>query len=344
MIHLARPFFDRRHAAPLLTMLVLVATLPWLAGCQEPMPIPRIEPHLHSWRQPYQGVDGLKVHVFNTGTMAIPRAAVFAGGSWGDMEELDILAFVIEHPVAGLVVFDTGFNPLAHYNPHGYLGRLIADLQLVDMEEGQDLPGLMRAEGLEPDDVTMVVVSHLHFDHTGTIEAFTNATVVVSKRELQEAGRGLLEGFAFIGEDYDGVVDWREIDYESGEPYATFIAHEDLLGDGSLVAVSLEGHTAGSQGLIVRTADAPILLAGDAASVEESWRYAARPLVAYDMRLWWEQIWRIKKFSRLEPRLVVLPGHDSAALERFELAALVNHEPPRPQDVNEPREEGGQTR
>ena len=32
---------------------------------------------------------------------------------------------------------------------------------------------------------------------------------------------------------------------------------------------------------------------------EKSWRWPARPIWAHDMSLWWEQAWRIKKFSVL---------------------------------------------
>ena len=67
--------------------------------------------------------------------------------------------------------------------------------------------------------------------------------------------------------------------------------------------------------MIVRQQDAPVLLAGDAAPVEESWRYAAMPFWAEDDGLWWETIWRIKKFLQLVPGAVVYGGHDARAMD-----------------------------
>ena len=295
------------------------------SGCSDPLPIPRIEPRLHHWPRPYEGVDGLTVHVFNTGLMRSPRGAVYAGGSWGENAELDMLAFVVEHPDGAVVVFDTGLSQRVRTDMADYLGWIYTQLDMVETDMGQDLPSQMLAAGLDPESVDTVVLSHMHYDHTGTVEAFPHASVVVSSRERSAAGRDPLTRGFFVRDDTDEVSDWVEIDYDLGEPYATFIAHEDLLGDGSVVAVDLRGHTPGSQGLVVRTPGAPILLTGDAAWVDESWRYAARPIWADDMRMWWEQIWRIKKFSQLEPRLLVIPGHDGGPARRAELEALVYH-------------------
>ncbi len=263
--------------------------------------------------------------MFNTGRMRAPHAFVYAGGSWTKQSVLDMAAFVVEHPTQGLVLFDTGLNSRARTDADLYLGWLAAQVTSID-EEGAELPDLMLEAGLEPADVRMIVLSHMHYDHTGTLEAFPNATVVVSERERLAAGQGFINRSAVVEGDYDGITQWRELDYTGGRPFATFVSHHDLLGDGSVVAVDLRGHTAGSQGLVVRAPGAPILLAGDAVWVEESWRYPAKPSFAHDMALWWEQVWRIKKFSQLEPSLIVVPGHDLAVLDRYDSVAMVRHD------------------
>ncbi len=306
-------------------VFVLLCSLLLLSACSDPMRIPRIEPVLYSWSTPYKGVDGIVIHVFNTGRMRMPAAAVYKGGSWATIVDLDVPAFVIEHPKHGLIVFDTGLNDLARTQPDLYLGWLIGQLDLIDKEEGRELPEQMREASLDPDSVKTVVLSHMHFDHTGSLESFPAATVIVADREKDAAGRDLLTGSFFVEGEYDEVENWHEIDYGSGEPYATFISHYDLFGDDSIIAVDLAGHTAGSQGLIVKTPGAPVLLTGDAAWMEESWRFAAPPIDAYDMKLWWEQVWRIKKFASLEPSLIVIPGHDLSVLDRVDLPAIIRH-------------------
>jgi N-acyl homoserine lactone hydrolase len=64
----------------------------------------------------------------------------------------------------GLLVFDTG----------GYVSR-------------NGLIKALKGHGLEPDDVRLVFLSHLHFDHSHNIDLFRRAKVLVSKEECESA-------------------------------------------------------------------------------------------------------------------------------------------------------------
>jgi N-acyl homoserine lactone hydrolase len=295
-------------------------------ACQDPLPIPQIDVADSGINDGYVAPEGIRVHAFRTGVVKFPEAVVWAGGSWTDIEALEVYAFVIEHPTAGLVVFDTGMSPRAAEDPGYYVGSLGEYFDMLEMEPGQDLVSQMTVAGLDPAAVTRVVISHFHFDHTGMIEAFPAAEVVVAVDEKHppKGASGWLPDFVFP-EDFDQVERWRELDYDKGEAFATFVSHFDLLGDGSLLAISLSGHTPGSQGLVVRTSSGPILLTGDAAWVDKSWRFTAAPIFAYDSRGWWEQAWRIRRFYELAVDAVVIPGHDRTAVERVKSAALVAH-------------------
>jgi glyoxylase-like metal-dependent hydrolase (beta-lactamase superfamily II) len=77
--------------------------------------------------------------------------------------------------------------------------------------------------------------------------------------------------------------------------------------------------------MIVRLQDGPVLLAGDAAPVEESWRFAAMPFVAEDHDLWWDSMWRIKRFLQLVPGSVVFGGHDVRAIGGSERRTVISH-------------------
>jgi len=270
-------------------------------------------------------VEGMRLHVFDTGSIDAPEGLLFRGGNWLEPRSLPVLAFVVEHPDAGLVVFDTGFSQAIADDAQGFLGSFMSRVVKPVLAEGGTLGQQMAASGLESKEVSHVVLSHMHFDHTGALEEFSGAVVVIasSERNDAEAEHWPLDGF--IESDWDEVSRWAEIDYAAEAPYATFIAHHDLLGDGSLVLIDLRGHTAGSQGMIVMLPAGPVLITGDAAWTEESWRYAARPMMAHDMDLWWEQIWRVKKFVQLVPATLVMPGHDRRRLEDITREDVVLH-------------------
>jgi len=293
---------------------LLSLALAALGGCERARRVPRVEPVLHGWARPYQGLPGLEIHVFDTGSVSLPRGFLFQGGSWAERVELPIPAFVIRHPSGRTIVFDTGFSEQVNRDPNHYLGFFASVVGRFAMAAEQGLAAQMREAGIDLAGVSHVVLSHLHFDHAGGVEKFPDAEIVVSYAERSRA-RHADGTFSFFNPaDFASVNRWREIDFDDGAPYATFASHVDLLGDDSVHLVPLPGHTIGSLGVVVRLEDGPVLLAGDAAAVEESWRFAAMPFVAEDRDLWWETIWRIKKLQQLVPGALVLGGHDARGL------------------------------
>jgi len=53
--------------------------------------------------------------------------------------------------------------------------------------EDQDLVAQLARHGVAPEDVDVVVLTHLHFDHVGNNELFPNATFIVQRDELPQA-------------------------------------------------------------------------------------------------------------------------------------------------------------
>lgn len=308
-------------------LVALTVSVAFVA-CQAPLAIPRLDANLSGWDQPYVGVEGIRVHAFRTGAVRSLEGAVFAGGSWTSVVDMGAWAFVIEHPTKGLIVFDTGMAARASKEPEHYVGWLGAKMRMLDAPGGASLIEQMRSAGLDPAAVTYVVLSHVHFDHTGGVQDFPSAKIVVSAAEKEWIMHGLGKTDFVDLEALDGLSSWQVVDYQAEKPVATLMAAHDLLGDGSILTVDLSGHTPGSTGMVIRAPGAPVLLTGDAAWTEKSWRWPARPIKAADDDRWWEQAWRIKRFAELEPLLVVVPGHDDTAVAAIALPAFVAHAAP----------------
>src|SRR5215510_16329882 len=83
-----RKFMARR---PLFFLLLVLCS-----ACEKPLRLPYVTPELHNWPKPYKGMTGLRLHIFNTGTLAVPNKLVYRDGSLLDTVSLDILVFVIE--------------------------------------------------------------------------------------------------------------------------------------------------------------------------------------------------------------------------------------------------------
>ena len=291
-----------------------------LAACEDDPRVPYIPPKLANWPQPYRGVNGLGVHVFNTGWLHVPEAFILRGGSLTRARDLPAPAVVIEHPTHGLILFNTGLNPAGDASPWGSGWTSLLD---VSVSRNRGLQAQMREAGLSPEAVRWIVVSDLRFDHAGEIEAFPQARVVVTKTE-HEAARQASSGY--VPSEFDDVANWEFIDFTAATPVATFEAHVDLFGDGSCLLVDASGVTLGALAMLVRLPQHPLLLAGSLASVEESVRYAAKPASAAEPRRWWDHIWRLKKFRDLVPELVVLPGRALQPVPAVRSKAILIHE------------------
>jgi N-acyl homoserine lactone hydrolase len=123
------------------------------------------------------------------------------------------------------------------------------------------------AIGLDPAAIERVAITHVHWDHVGGVRDLPAARVHLSSAELAfyETRSGYLD-HGVMPHHLDVAADrLRPFDFD-GPPYEGFGASHDLLGDGTLVAVPLPGHTPGSAGWFVNSGDGRRwLLVGDAA-------------------------------------------------------------------------------
>lgn len=103
------------------------------------------------------------------------------------IDTLPVNVFLVEHP-AGLLLFDTGQTAKAQ--ERGYLPQWHPFLRLsrFELSPTDEVAQQLREEGVSPGDVRWVVLSHLHNDHVGGIDAFAGAEVLVSRVEW-EIGR-----------------------------------------------------------------------------------------------------------------------------------------------------------
>ncbi|EJJ29489.1 N-acyl homoserine lactonase family protein [Rhizobium sp. CF142] len=115
--------------------------------------------------------------------------------------------------------------------------------------------------GVQCDEVSDIVITHLHCDHAGNMERFSNATIHVQDAEVAfVASRCMCEDHLRFPYELDHVLNVMR------KNFAKQLAFHD--GDGPLfpgvTLHKLAGHTAGLQGVRVNTPRGPVLLASDA--------------------------------------------------------------------------------
>src|SRR5262249_48348803 len=114
--------------------------------------------------------------------------------------------------------------------------------------------------GLRPEDVDLVVNSHLHPDHCGCNAYFARASVVVHARELAAARATDSAKVGYLACEWDHPLPMRVIE-----------AEYDLFGDGRIVLTPLPGHPPGTIGALAGLErSGTFLLASDAVTLRAS--------------------------------------------------------------------------
>jgi glyoxylase-like metal-dependent hydrolase (beta-lactamase superfamily II) len=223
-------------------------------------------------------------------------------------------SFLIRHPSAGAILVDTGLHPSVATDGRENFGGIGARVGKPDLKAGEDVPAQLRKRGLDPGEIPIVVMTHLHLDHSSAISEFPNSTFVVSEMEWNAAATGprpMLNGYRRPHFDY--AFDYRTVDFDRGgiDSYATFGRTFDLFGDGSIRLAYTPGHSAGHISVIARLAKHDFVIGGDAtytkAQLEGSAPLAPRPYDAHNYR---RSLQELKLFRREYPDAIVTPGHD----------------------------------
>jgi N-acyl homoserine lactone hydrolase len=229
-------------------------------------------------------------------------------------------AFLVEHPGVGPILVDTGFHASVAVDPKQNLGPVIGRLYQVEMKPEQAIAAQLRRLGVEPRDVKVVVMTHLHVDHASAISDFTEATYVLGQGEWAafSAPRPTLSGY--VRKHVAHAVEYREVIYSGPtiDSYATFGRSFDLFGDGSVRLLHTPGHTPGHQSLALRLKEREVLLAGDAIYFLHTLEDERRGLFLDDEHNWRRSLREIQLYRRENPDALIIPCHDGALWDELE--------------------------
>jgi glyoxylase-like metal-dependent hydrolase (beta-lactamase superfamily II) len=264
------------------------------------------------------------IHV---GDVTAPRAWIFRSEGHGGLRaatdllmpgdrtmRLPLLCFVVRHPAHGVVLVDTGLHPDAATNLSRDYGRLTA-MMFRSLKPAQEtFAEQLRTLGVEPGQVETVVMTHLHADHTSAMRLLGAATFVISRAEWAAAtSRGaVLAGY--VAHHLPPAERVRRVDFErDGEQDAPFARVVDVFGDGSIRLVSTPGHTPGHLSVLLKVADAEVLLIGDAVYTLRSLHEELLPMRTVDDGLYLDSLRAIKAYAKARPDARLIPTHDEEA-------------------------------
>jgi N-acyl homoserine lactone hydrolase len=245
---------------------------------------------------------GLSIRALSGGRLVgLHKPTTMYMRGWGETYDSALIMFLIEGGESPILV-DTG-PPDADrvWRYHHY--KLEQDPSEVPLE------ALKRA-GVDPDEVKIVINTHLHWDHCSNNKEFPNAKFLIQRDELHYAvyplewNRVAFEMIPGLEPAWYSV--WHRIEAVDGEvPVALGVS-----------TVPLPGHTPGSQGVLVETDGGRYLIAGDCVPLYENWLGDDTAThipngLCYDLGVY------AKSFRKIDTLdCEVIPSHDPAVLDR----------------------------
>ena len=238
---------------------------------------------------------------------------------------MPVPAFLVEHPGAGPILIDTGFHPSVAANPTANLGRLAQiTFKGIQMTADQAASAQLRERGIQPADVKVVLMTHLHVDHASAISEYPDSTFLVSAAEWAAASEhGQFHGY--VKRQFDHGFDYRLLDFEgsgAAESFSGFARSFDVFGDGSVRTVYTPGHTLGHMSVVLRTARREVLIAADAIYMRRTLEDTRLPYRTADEHLFRRSLREIRQYRTETPEALIVPGHDWEAWQELDSGLL----------------------
>ena len=209
-----------------------------------------------------------RLYIFDNGDISGLDPQMF-GFKREELKEVDFVnvSYLVVHP-RGTVMFDTGGIGDEHFPADGSPakeGIMTARAKLVPQ---------LAAAGYKPADITHLVMSHYHADHTGNANLFAGATWIVQKAE---------HDVMFSDKP---VPILQPATYSALRTAKTRILNNedfDVFGDGMVVVKTTPGHTPGHQVMFVKLAKfGPVILSGDLYHYPEEITTGKTPTFEFD--------------------------------------------------------------
>jgi glyoxylase-like metal-dependent hydrolase (beta-lactamase superfamily II) len=276
----------------------------------------------------------VKVHALCTGTVAV-KTNFRAKKGLGELAKINILldknytdylpiwVWVIEHP-DGLVVIDTG-EISAIGNLDSYLVKESKFMQFFfnhgakfEVNEKDELNRQFERVNLKLDDVKLVVLTHLHLDHTDGLMFFPKQEIIVGDYEFNHPNGNMPS-------TYPSWFNPNKVNHKS-DRIDIFNDAYPLSSAEDLLYVPTPGHTRGHSSVIFKTDEFDIIFAGDTSYNQEQVLNGELAGVNQDYKKSAETYKRLIAYAH-NHKSIYLPTHDeNSALRLYNRDFLVNNE------------------
>ncbi|NMP24066.1 N-acyl homoserine lactonase family protein [Sulfobacillus harzensis] len=167
----------------------------------------------------------------------------------GRRVQIPVYSYLVETG-EGRILFDTGCSHQCRVDPVALLGEDTVPVLTPELQPADHISAQLAALGIDLQDIDMVVNSHLHFDHAGGNEAFTQHRFGVQADEWQAA--------------LTDRESYPDLSFQPADASRVTLFDGDTELAPGLHLIATPGHTPGHQSLIVELRDGPFIITSDA--------------------------------------------------------------------------------
>ncbi|MBO2012185.1 MBL fold metallo-hydrolase [Hymenobacter negativus] len=258
------------------------------------------------------------------GFVVNPRRA-----SWAP-QQFPAMFALLRHPIQGLILYDTGYAPRFFAETARFPASLYRRATPVVCTSEQTAVAQLARQGIRPDDIGLIILSHFHADHVAGLLDFPRARLLYLRAALDpklrhrsvwaNVRRGLLPGL--LPTDLTArstfADDLPRVPLPDLAPFKTGY---DLLGDGSLLGIEVSGHAPGQLGLFFTAQPGrPVFLVADASWTRHAFVNLELPwppvrLIIHDMAQYRGQIHRLHELANARPDILLVPSHCQESID-----------------------------
>jgi glyoxylase-like metal-dependent hydrolase (beta-lactamase superfamily II) len=267
---------------------------------------------LKSWNEVFENPRPITLkEKFQTGTVIINKKGTLnpehplAQDIKDEELEVPILAYWIHNEKQGDYLLDAGLDKSYYQDPRGGIKKPLAE-EFIQKKD-QNIKFHIEKNIIQ---LKAVFLSHLHPDHiAGIRELPKNIPYVIGKNEFEE----------YKPENYGNFLKnlkiLYEIDFSKKDGISPLGPRVDLLGDGSLWAISTPGHTPGHISFLINSYNGPVFLTMDACFIHENLEKKVAPSsYTWNVKLAQKTLEKIIQFLKEYPQVKVLCGHECKEL------------------------------
>ncbi|MBS7578370.1 MULTISPECIES: N-acyl homoserine lactonase family protein [unclassified Enterococcus] len=262
----------------------------------------------------------IKINILHTGIVEIDKSLMFRdesrtpfgftriGRSIKQRVLVPVSSYLIQHP-AGTILIDTGWGKQVRQLKHQWISPVAKSY----LPQGWSIDEQLEKFKLKPENLDVVILSHLDSDHIGGLQLVKKAKkFLVHENELAAVVKNPIR---YRKKEWQGI----KLDAIVTSQFNNYFnrASFDVFGDGSVLIFLTSGHSRGLSSVVVRNqAGKFVVFASDTGYAKDSWESMRLPGILYRKKEAVESLAWIRQISNYPECQGVFANHDPDILEQ----------------------------